>query len=241
MHINFCYFAYFRYPENLGEPLSMEALETIRQILRNVPGLTRALMHTPAPTATSHPFPKDEEPPALALQLYAAHLEILEQALGPSGGLQELADPKILPALQGTKCQQQIMLVRRYSPPTSNLTPPSASRCSYLVHYPGHAENFNLWLTHYLEYHPQIMCQFPNIREIEIYTRVDWIGGLPGMRVSFMQRNKQVFDDTEALSASLLSPVIKNMRRDFNAFPNFAGGNIHYPMMTQEVSLSKEA
>jgi hypothetical protein len=37
------------------------------------------------------------------------------------------------------------------------------------------------------------------------------------------------------LSAALASSVIREMRADFHQFPEFAGGNAHYPMLTLEV------
>ena len=90
------------------------------------------------------------------------------------------------------------MLNRRFPTPQ----PAGTRSATYLVHYPGHAEDLNAWNTHYLTSHPSIMQTFPGIQGIEIYTRVDWIGGLPGPRVDFMQRNKVVFADAQALSAT---------------------------------------
>ena len=37
----------------------------------------------------------------------------------------------------------------------------------------------------------------------------------------------------EALSAGLLSPVLQEMRADFNQFPPFTGGNVHYVLETR--------
>jgi hypothetical protein len=231
----FCYFAFFHARDPIGGRLSEDDLLAVRRILDRVPGLSRALVHTPTPADTPHAFPKDELPPVLALQLYAEELQVLETALAPAGRLQALTVDGAVPGLTGTQLYQQVMLVRSFPVDDAVLgTPAGGKPCSYLVHYPGAAENLNAWLTHYLEHHPGIMRSFPGIREIEIYTRVDWIGGLPGMRVDLMQRNKQVFDSPQALSAALLSPVIRTMRADYHAFPAFFGGNVHYPMLTEE-------
>lgn len=231
----FCYFAFFHARDPLGGRLSADDVQAVRRVLDSVPGLSRCLVHTPAPADTPHAFPKDELPPVLALQLYAEKLPVLESALASNGRLQALTCDGVVPGLAGTQLYQQIMLVRRFPVDEPAVGQPTrGTRCSYLVHYPGAAENLNAWLTHYLEHHPGIMRSFPGIREIEIYTRVDWIGGLPGMRVDLMQRNKQVFDSPEALSAALLSPVIRTMRADYHAFPAFFGGNVHYPMLTEE-------
>ena len=43
------------------------------------------------------------------------------------------------------------------------------------------------------------MAEFPGIRELEVYTRLDWVSLLPWTRLNFMQRNKVVFDSADAL------------------------------------------
>jgi hypothetical protein len=82
------------------------------------------------------------------------------------------------------------------------------------------------------------MARFPGIREIEIYTRIDWCGFLPWRRVNHMQRNKVVFDSPSALTAALNSPVRHEMRVDFAKFPPFTGPNTHFPMSTLTIHAS---
>jgi hypothetical protein len=93
--------------------------------------------------------------------------------------------------------------------------------------------DLNAWHGHYNRHHPPLMAKFPGVRGIEIYTRIDWVGGLPWRREDMMQRNKLLFDSPEALSAGLLSPVLTEMRADFNQFPPFEGGNVHYVLETR--------
>ena len=83
------------------------------------------------------------------------------------------------------------------------------------------------------------MARFPDIREIEIHTRLDWCDFLPWPRANHMQRNKVVFDDAVALTAALNSPVREEMRADYRQVPPFQGGNRHYPMATFE-ALNKQ-
>jgi hypothetical protein len=225
----FCYFAFFRASVGADCAPGEDALRELLLGLQAIPGVERALVHRAA-TDARHPFPDDEAPPALALQLYARELVRLEQILLPAGELQALLHRLCL--ADGLQLvQQQVMLARRFPAQPHE---PRANTASYLVHYPGRAEDLNAWLAYYLSHHPQIMRSFPGIREIEIYTRVDWIGGLPGPRVEHMQRNKLVFADSEALGTSLTSPVIKTMRADYARFPPFSGGNVHYAMHTLE-------
>jgi hypothetical protein len=79
---------------------------------------------------------------------------------------------------------------------------------------------------------PVPMARFPGIREIEIYTRIDWVSALPWRRADCMQRNKVVFDDAAALTAALNSPVRHEMRADYHKLPPFEGSVSHYPMAT---------
>lgn len=226
--MRYCFFAYFEFEHVQPDPLGQVPQEVARG-LSHLPGLTQALVHTPLPADTPHAFPDDQKPPHLAWQLYADQPEDLEAWLMPQGALNQ-ALPQLLAMMGqgGRVVQQQLMLNRRFPTPVSAGT----RSATYLVHYPGQADDLNAWNTHYLTSHPGIMQTFPGIQGIEIYTRVDWIGGLPGPRVDFMQRNKVVFADAQALSAALLSPVINDMRADFHRFPPFSGGNVHHPMAT---------
>jgi hypothetical protein len=112
---------------------------------------------------------------------------------------------------------------------------PGDRPCTYLVAYEGAAEDLTAWLTHYIADHPPIMARFPGIRQIEIYTCIDWCGGLPWPRVTHMQRNKVVFDNQAALTAALNSPVRHEMREAFHRFPSFTGPITHFPMETATV------
>ena len=114
-------------------------------------------------------------------------------------------------------------------------TPPGEFPCTYLVAYEGQAEDLNAWHSHYIGDHPPIMARFPGIRQVEIYTRIDWCGSLPWPRVEHMQRNKVVFDSPAALTAALNSPVRHEMRAAFARFPAFTGPVTHFPMATMIV------
>jgi hypothetical protein len=107
--------------------------------------------------------------------------------------------------------------------------------CQFLVLYPGRAENLDEWLAYSLAHHPQIMKFFDGVREIEIFTRVDWIDAMPWPRVRYMQRNKLMFDSAEAITAAMNSPVRHQMRADFERFPPFEGSNILHPMSARTI------
>lgn len=204
----------------------------IRNIVCATPGLGRALLHTPA-RARDH-YTDDGPSPPLALQLYYPDLETLEDTLRADGHLQQLVPDGGWPSLAGLKVTHQVMYARRYPVADPVLRPdPGELACSYLVHYAGEAENFNAWLGYYLDHHPKIMKTFARVREIEIYTRVDWRDSMPWARVESMQRNRLLFDSAAAVEAAMNSPVRHAMRADFERFPPFTGPNPHYPMYTE--------
>ena len=198
-------------------------------IVGAVPKLRKALVFTPESASD----PEDAATPALAAQLYFADIADLEAALARGGPLQALATRDALPSLAGATATQQAMLARAFPVPDPAFrTAPGAPHCSFLVSYEGRAEDLNAWLDHYITQHPPIMARFPDIREIEVCTRIDWRGFLPWPRVEYMLRNKVVFDSAAALGAALGSPVMREMRADYKRFPPFSGPVSHYPMAT---------
>ncbi len=160
------------------------------------------------------------------LQLYFAELSDLEAA----GGHVATLTSGEFPELANADVTQQAMTARAFPVPE-----PSQPGCTYLVAYQGEAEDLNAWLGHYLDSHIPTMSRFPGLRELEIYTRLDWVSALPWRRVNFMQRNKVAFDSAEALTAALNSPVRHEMRADFAAFPPFTGPVTHFAMTTRVV------
>ena len=179
----FAYFATFEERAPGTAPVSAREIETLIGLLKSTPGLKRGLIFTPA---QSHdPFADDGPPPLLALELYFAELGALEAALARQGHLQALARPETLPSLAGAAATQQAMVARSFRVPDPRFRmPPGALPCTYLVHYPGAADDLNAWLSYYIDNHPPVMARFPGIREIEICTRIDWCGFLPWERLT---------------------------------------------------------
>jgi hypothetical protein len=229
-----CLFLTFR-----AEATTLAASEMARleAMLRAAPKLRKALLHMP--DAASDPYVKDHAPPLLVLQLYYDRLAELEATLSRSGPLRALTSREDFPVLARADVAQQAMMVRAFDVPepafeNAHGTP----HCTYLVSYEGEAKDLNAWLDHYLDRHTRHMARFPGIRELEVYTRLDWVSSLPWPRVNFMQRNKVVFDSPGALTQALHSSVRHEMRADFHSFPAFTGPNRHHAMATRIVDLS---
>lgn len=200
------------------------------------PGLRRALMHVPA--TANDPYLKDENAPQLVLQLYFDELTALEAASSATGSLQALTDPRTIAWTREAAITQQAMAVRRY---VSLAQAAGETRCTYLVAYEGAPRDYDAWLGHYLAGHVPLMQCLPEIRELEIYTRLETVSALPVPRDLAVQRNKVVFDDAEALTHALNSPIRHEMRRDFEASPPFDGHNMHFPMTSHALPIAPAA
>jgi uncharacterized protein (TIGR02118 family) len=213
-----CLFLSFWTEASVGDSAKLD------RTLAAIPKLAKALVHSRA--SADDPYLKDDKPPQLVLQLYFAELPDLEEA----GDHVAALTSGEFPALANADATQQAMTVRRFAVPE-----PATPGCTYLVAYQGEAEDLNAWLGHYLDSHIPTMSRFPGLRELEVYTRLDWVSALPWRRVNFMQRNKVAFDSADALTAALHSPVRHEMRADFAAFPPFTGPVTHFAMTTRVV------
>ncbi len=223
------WFATFENPSVSSLPDA--ALERVAQVIRNTEGLSRGLIHTPWPVDG---LPFDDGPaPFLQLQLYAPALVVLERALDHAGSLRALADPAWLPVPACTRITEQAMLVRPVT--VSGAWQQKEDVCSFMVHYPGRADDPNAWLGHYMAHHTPIMRRFPAVREVEVCSPLMWLSKMPWYRADHMQRNKVVFDDASGLRAALSSDVMSDMRMDTARLPPFSGGSVHHAMRTRLV------
>ncbi|HZQ72542.1 MAG TPA: ethyl tert-butyl ether degradation protein EthD [Burkholderiales bacterium] len=178
-------------------------------------GLREALVHTAA--QARDPFLDDGAPPATVLQLYFSELADLEAAAA------QVAWPAGV-------ASHEAMAVRRFA--RAEMPQPW---CTYLVRYEGPAEDPQAWLADYLAHHPALMLRLPGIRELEVYSAIDWAGRMPGARLRSLQRNKVAFDSPAALSAALDSAERRAMRAHFERLPRFSGRVTHFPMLTRRI------
>lgn len=235
--MRFTYFLSFFDRPNPARNIGANELERVAEIVRATPGLQRGLIYNADHAVGQHHQP-DGAPPQLGIQLYFDELEALESALAREGHLQKLAAADVLPSLVNADVEQQAMVVHQYDVPEPALTSgEDAEFCTFLVHYPGSAQDLNEWLDYYIVNHPPVMRTFPKVREVEICTRLDWRGFLPWLRVDYMQRNKIAFDNADDLIAALNSPVRDKMAADSAHFPPFEGGSVHLPVTTRSVLL----
>lgn len=227
--MRFSYFVMFEFAQRPSSGISSGDLQTVRSLVAGIPGIVRADLY--CPEHVEDIYTDDGGLRGFGFQLYFEELETLEAAISADGALQAIADPGVLPSLAGAQITQQAML-RRAILSQDNVRA-ATGLCSFLVYYPGPALDLNEWLNHYLDHHPPVMKQIPGVREIEILTRVDWVDAMPWQRVHHMQRNRGVFENMAVLGAALQSPIRHVMQEDYEKFPPFEGGSLHYGVSTE--------
>jgi hypothetical protein len=204
-------------------------LADIRAALAGVSGLVEARIMVPDATPADHPFAKDGPGPALALQIDFVGRADAADALSEASPLARIACLANAPA---GAVAHQLMQARRF--PTGAAPAPEPC-CTFLVTYPGTADDPRHWLDYYDANHPPIMVRFPGVREVVTFRPVDWTSALPFARSAALQRNKVVFASLADLLAALASPVMAEMRADGKTFPPFTGKTTHFPMTTWRV------
>jgi uncharacterized protein (TIGR02118 family) len=175
----------------------------------------RALRYTP--DRAHDPYLDDGAAPKDVAQMYFDTLRDLEAAAG---------------RLRGDAAEA--MEVHRFAVAQPWSHPPPRW-CTYLVAYEGPAVDEAAWLSNYLAHHPPLIAKLPGIRELEIYTPIEWHCPQHLRCVRHLQRNKVAFDSRRALEAALASPVRIEMRADFARFPAYSGRVTHYAMTTEPV------
>ncbi|SAL77840.1 ethyl tert-butyl ether degradation protein EthD [Caballeronia telluris] len=193
--------------------------------LQCIDGLRSLVVHEPITQRVDPRIPPAADAPSSVLQLYFDELATFEAAARRDGPI----DRALKEPLIAGRFTQQVMAVRALAPLGLH-SEGRVQRCTYLVAYEGPAEDFDIWLAHYLQHHAPLMSTLPALRELEIYTRIECTSGLPCARADVMQRNKVVFDDASALADALASPVRDLMRRDFHTLPPYQGGTPHFAM-----------
>ncbi len=225
--MNACLFLTF----NVDGNIPADEYSGLDRLLRTVPRVIKALIHTLS--TASHPYAEEGPSPGLVFQLYFTDLKDLEASLTRDGRLQVLNSRTDFPSLALANVTEQAMLIRAFDVPAPICESGGEACCSYLVSYEGEAGDLNAWLSHYLERHTRCVAMLPGVRELEVYTRVDWVSASCWRRVNYMQRNKIAFDNAAALEAALSSPVRQAIRADFQSFPPFTGPARHAPMSTR--------
>ena len=120
---------------SFGGNVPADEYSGLDRLLRAVPRLVKALIHTPS--AAKHPYIEEGPQPGLVLQLYFFELD-LEAGLSRDGNLCALNSRSEFP-VTSAEMTEQAMVVRIFGVPQPNFRN-GETCCSYLVSYEGEAD-----------------------------------------------------------------------------------------------------
>jgi len=125
-------------------------------------------------------------------------------------------------------------LERRFHAVAGETSPaPLTAAFSYVVRYHRPAEDEAAFVANYVATHPPTLARLPHIRSIMCYFP------LPASRAAapahcpaadYMIGNEVAFDTVAEFNAAMQSPIRRELRAHFEAFPRFSGRVTHYPM-----------
>ncbi|MDB5821164.1 MAG: hypothetical protein JWQ11_4804 [Rhizobacter sp.] len=190
------------------------------------------------PSNADDPYLQDTDAPELVLQVYFSAVDELEAQVRRGSVLHAvLDDARATHALSGrldSPATWQAMSVEPIELEATRALP--EVHCTYLVAYEGASPDEATWHAHYFEHHVPLMKRLPGLRQLEIYRPLAVGLKAPALArfepTRAMQRNKVVFDSSQALTAALNSPIRHEMRKDYEQSPPFTGRSTHYPMAT---------
>lgn len=205
--------------------------------LPRIQGLSKVLLHQPCRVEDPFFSNQPEGGCEYVLQFFFNDLSSLEAACLPHGELAAVIDS--LGAVLAPKAKSQQAMVARSFPVEgqagNSVQGAPTTACTYLVAYYGAGQAHDLWLSEYMKSHVPLMARMPGIREVQVYTQVDWLSELAVPRANAIQRNKVVFDSPDGLLAALQSPLRAEMRADYLALPQIGLSSTHNPMRTDLV------
>jgi uncharacterized protein (TIGR02118 family) len=207
-------------------PFVQYYLERHVELVKRLPGVKSLLVMTRR--AYDDPFLKDESGPLLVTHVVFDDLAALERAALSDERLAARADVANFPPFEGT-VSYQAMRDEYYAPNPAPLARPRAPAC-YFVLYHRPAEDEAAFVDFYRRSHPPLLADLPGIREVGVFTPLDWRDRPFVARSDLMLANLIAFDSEAAFQTALASPARRKVRRDVEQFPRYTGKCAHTAM-----------
>jgi hypothetical protein len=196
---------------------------TVAKTWTRLPGLSALDTYSPIDDSAHDPFNADTGGPLLIV--IADFAEPEAHAAARSNLESELA---LLPAGVGVTVSA---LERRFYAVADDASPRALhAPFSYVVRYHRPAEDESAFVANYVATHPPTLAKLPRIRSIMCYFPLAASAVHRHAVADYMIGNEVVFDSVADFNAAMQSPVRRELREHFNAFPSFTGRVTHYPM-----------
>lgn len=180
------------------------------------------------PLAFDDPHLGNEPGPFLVAHMMFDDVAALERAVLSDERLAARADVANFPPFDG-RAVYQAMRNEDHSPIASRLDRSRAPICHFVV-YRRPAENEATFIDFYRRNHVPLLGEFPRVREIRVFTPVEWRDRPFVTRAELMLVNLTAFESEADFRAAMASDVRTRVQRDFASFPRFSGRCTHTAM-----------
>tara|TARA_B100000686_G_scaffold255495_1_gene266957 strand:+ start:481 stop:1179 length:699 start_codon:yes stop_codon:yes gene_type:complete len=178
------------------------------------------------------PYLDDDPGPFLLCRTEFDSVGALLAALEANAGALNFGESEGLPVYEGS-VSDEIMVGQQYPTANDAWGRDPLGAVSYFVAYPNTAGDRDDFLGYYTAHHPPLLGQLPGIRATVLHEPTDISAPLGLVRADHMLICDVSFDTLDALNASLLSDVRKELREDYQQFPPFTGDPVHSAMLAK--------
>lgn len=208
-------------PPSLSGPLRDWFLDRPMDYLDQHPDVAAVEIYQPDPEPVV--FFADPPAPPLIVQIDLDDADALAGVTEPETFARELGGEG--PRLMGAgPIRADAFRVEQYA--VDGRIEPRTAPMSFVVRYYPPVDDADAFRDFYTANHPQVLASFPGIRNVLCYLPVDWDRPDGFEATGIIIGNEVVFDTVGDLNAAMQSPVMVDLRADFEQFPSF-GHNTH--------------
>lgn len=195
-------------------------------LVKRFPGLLSLAVMTPL--AYEDPHLGQEAGPFLVAHLTFADAEALERAALSEERRAARADVANFPPIKGRAAYQAMR--DEYHDVAPGPAGQTRAPVCYIVVYRRPADDEAAFVDFYRRRHVPLLAAFPRIREVAVFTPIEWRDRPFATRADLMLVNLTAFDSEIDFRAAMSSDARRQVREDFARFPRFAGRCTHTAM-----------
>jgi len=127
------------------------------------------------------------------------------------------------------KINLEILENLHFKLPGHETPPPRTAPMSFVVRYYGPVKDGSEFADYYINHHPQLLANFPGIRNVLCYLPLDWRSRDEIKDDRLIVGNEVVFDDLDSFRKALASDVLIEVEKDDENFKPW-GYSSHHAM-----------
>lgn len=197
-------------------------------LLKSNPNVAAVEFYTPERSKERVHNMDDVAAPTLIVQIDVDSPEDAK-SLKESEAFEKLFTDKLSFEKPADKINVEILETINFNLPGEDKPKPRIAPMSFVVRYYGPTKDGSDFADYYINHHPQIMANFPGVRNVICYLPPDWRSMDEITDNRMIIGNEVVFDDLESFKTALASDVFPELEADGENFPPW-GYSTHHAM-----------